>query len=65
MQITINSVLIADEIEQECLDYLKSVNINVVKKSKLSEQNLIAELRNHDAIIVRSATQVKKRLLYI
>lgn len=58
MQIKINSVLIADEIEQECLDQLKTANINVLKKTKLNEQNLITELKNHEAVIVRSATQV-------
>lgn len=61
----IKSVLIADEIEQQCLDVLKAANIEVVKQTKLSKDELIAELQKHDAVVVRSATKVKslKKLL--
>lgn len=54
----VKSVLIADEIEQQCLDVLKAANIAVVKKTKLSKEELIDELKKHDAVIVRSATKV-------
>jgi D-3-phosphoglycerate dehydrogenase len=57
-KITINSVLIADEIEQECIDCLKAAHLQVVQKTKLSEPNLIAELKQFDAVVVRSATKV-------
>jgi D-3-phosphoglycerate dehydrogenase len=57
--VQIKSVLIADEIEQQCLDVLKSANISVVKKTRLPKEELIEELKKHDAVIVRSATKVK------
>lgn len=58
MTYQIKSVLIADEIEEQCLDVLNAANIEVVKKTKLSKDELILELQKHDAVIVRSATKV-------
>lgn len=57
--IRIESVLVADEIEQECLDLLSSKGIRVVKKPKLTKEQLIEELKQYDAVLVRSATKVK------
>lgn len=54
----ITSVLVADEIEQCCLDALEKGNVSVVKKTKLAGQALIDELQQHDAVVVRSATKV-------
>lgn len=59
--IQINSVLIADEIESQCMDVLSAAGVNATKKTKLAEAELIAELKNHDSVIVRSATKVKKK----
>jgi D-3-phosphoglycerate dehydrogenase len=56
--IQIKSVLIADEIEQQCLDVLNTAKISVTKKTKLPREELISELKKHDAVIVRSATKV-------
>ena len=56
--ISIKSVLIADEIEQECVDLLKENGIKVDKKIKQSEEQLCELLKNYDAVIVRSATKV-------
>ena len=56
--IRIESVLVADEIEQECLDLLNSKGIKVEKKNKLSKNELIEELKKFDAVLVRSATKV-------
>jgi D-3-phosphoglycerate dehydrogenase len=64
MAMQIKSVLIADEIEQQCLDVLKAANIEVVKKTKLSKDELISELKKHDAVVVRSATKVLFLLIY-
>lgn len=60
----IKSVLIADEIEQQCLDVLKEANISVVKKTKLPKDELIEELKRHDAVIVRSATKVSRPFVH-
>uniref|UniRef100_A0A915D854 D-isomer specific 2-hydroxyacid dehydrogenase catalytic domain-containing protein n=1 Tax=Ditylenchus dipsaci TaxID=166011 RepID=A0A915D854_9BILA len=62
-KITIQSVLIADEIEQECIDCLQNSNVKVVKKTKLNEADLIAELKHFDAVIVRSATKISRSVI--
>lgn len=59
--IRIESVLVADEIEQECVDLLTSNGIKVEKKAKLTKEELIEELKKFDAVLVRSATKVKTR----
>lgn len=56
--IRIESVLVADEIEQECLDKLNEGGLRVLKKTKLAKDALIEELKNFDAVVVRSATKV-------
>ncbi|CAD5214943.1 unnamed protein product [Bursaphelenchus xylophilus] len=58
--IKINSVLIADEIEQPCIDSLVKGGVNVVKKTKLPVNELIRELQKHDAVVVRSATKITR-----
>lgn len=61
--IRINSVLIVDEIEQECMDTLASNGIHVVKKTKLSEEQLYSELLNYDAVVVRSGTKITRKVI--
>uniref|UniRef100_A0A914DWK7 D-isomer specific 2-hydroxyacid dehydrogenase catalytic domain-containing protein n=1 Tax=Acrobeloides nanus TaxID=290746 RepID=A0A914DWK7_9BILA len=61
--IRIESVLVADEIEQECLDLLNSKGIKVEKKNKLSKNELIEELKNFDAVLVRSATKITGEII--
>ncbi|VDK54777.1 unnamed protein product [Anisakis simplex] len=61
--IHINSVLIADEIEQGCIDALDKGGVKAVKKTKLPKDQLIAELKNHDAVIVRSATKITREVI--
>ena len=56
--IQIKSVLIADEIEDECIDVLTQHGIKVDKKTKQTEDQLCVLLKNYDAVIVRSATKV-------
>ncbi|XP_033762886.1 D-3-phosphoglycerate dehydrogenase-like [Pecten maximus] len=58
MSFTLNSVLITDEIDQKCLDVLKSNGINVVKNTKLSKDELLVEIAKYDGLVVRSATKV-------
>ncbi|CAD5210151.1 unnamed protein product [Bursaphelenchus okinawaensis] len=60
--IKISSVLIADEIEQQCVDALTRGGVNVVKKTKLPVDSLIQELQNHDAVVVRSATKITRQV---
>lgn len=56
--IQIKSVLIADEIENECIDALTQHGLKVDKKTKQTEDQLCVLLKNYDAVIVRSATKV-------
>lgn len=56
----INSVLVADDIEEECLQILKMNGVSAIKKTKLSEEQLQSELLQHDAVVVRSATKVRQ-----
>jgi phosphoglycerate dehydrogenase-like enzyme len=62
MAIHVGSVLIADDIEQECIETLEKGGIRVEKKTKLSEAELIDTLKEKGfgALIVRSATKVSR-----
>uniref|UniRef100_A0AC35TL98 D-3-phosphoglycerate dehydrogenase n=2 Tax=Rhabditophanes sp. KR3021 TaxID=114890 RepID=A0AC35TL98_9BILA len=57
------NVLIADEIEQECIDALKAEGINAVVKTKQTHDQLLELLPQFDAVIVRSATKITKELI--
>ncbi|KAI6194327.1 putative phosphoglycerate dehydrogenase [Aphelenchoides besseyi] len=61
--VQIDSVLIADEIELQCIDVLEAAKIRVVKRAKLSAAELIEELKQHDAVIVRSATKITRAVI--
>ncbi|KAH7717190.1 Protein C31C9.2 [Aphelenchoides avenae] len=61
--IRIESVLIADEIEQECVDQLTAGGLRVLKKTKLAKEALIEELKNFDAVVVRSATKITREII--
>uniref|UniRef100_A0A1I7WBT4 2-Hacid_dh_C domain-containing protein n=1 Tax=Heterorhabditis bacteriophora TaxID=37862 RepID=A0A1I7WBT4_HETBA len=54
----VTSVLIADDIEQECLDILRKSGIEVT-----SNEQLLESLPKHDAVIVRSATKITSELI--
>ena len=64
--IKISKVLIADEIEQECVDALGNGDVQVVKKTKLSDSELISLINGSkfDAVIVRSATKVNILIMH-
>ncbi|CAD6195748.1 unnamed protein product [Caenorhabditis auriculariae] len=59
----ISSVLIADDIEQECVDILQNAGIQVSIKTKQTKEQLLESLPQHDAVIVRSATKITSELL--
>ncbi|CAK9816038.1 D-3-phosphoglycerate dehydrogenase [Anthophora plagiata] len=58
MPITCRLVLISDPVSDECVKLLRSYGISVTTKYKLSKEELIKELQNHDSLIVRSETKV-------
>ncbi|KAF5289298.1 hypothetical protein FQA39_LY15136 [Lamprigera yunnana] len=59
----INKVLIADSVDQACIDLLKENNIEVDCKYKLHPNELIKEIRNYDGLVVRSDTKVTKDVI--
>lgn len=63
MSSKINTVLIADDIEQECVDILQENGISVTIKTKQTTEQLLETLPQHDAVIVRSATKITAELL--
>ncbi len=56
--IQIKSVLIADDIEKECVEILNAAGVAVTVKTKQTKEELMNELPKHDAVVVRSATKV-------
>jgi len=58
MSFTIRNVLISDEVDDKCVNKLESNGIAVTKNTKLTKQELIAEIPKYDGLIVRSATKV-------
>ncbi|ESP00839.1 hypothetical protein LOTGIDRAFT_200644 [Lottia gigantea] len=58
MVISLKKVLISDEIDEKCVNILKKKGVEVVKNTKLSKEELIAEIPKYDGLIVRSATKV-------
>ncbi|KAI0240728.1 D-3-phosphoglycerate dehydrogenase [Lamellibrachia satsuma] len=57
MSFNLQNVLISDEVDDKCVDILRSNGIEVVKNTKLSKEQLISEIPKYDGLIVRSATK--------
>ncbi|KAF7386456.1 hypothetical protein HZH68_013588 [Vespula germanica] len=58
MSVNLRSVLISDPVDESCSSLLSGYGIPITTKYKLSKEELIKELQNHDALIVRSETKV-------
>ncbi|VVC90699.1 unnamed protein product [Leptidea sinapis] len=63
MGLDINSVLIVDGVGANCGEILKSHGIKFVNKAKISKDELLQEIPQYDALVVRSASQVTKEVL--
>ncbi|XP_033230841.1 D-3-phosphoglycerate dehydrogenase [Belonocnema kinseyi] len=63
MPVDIQSVLISDPVDEKCVQLLISHGIQVTRKYKLSKEDLIKELHNHQALIVRSETKVTAEVI--
>lgn len=57
------SVLLPEKLSQEGIDLLVNDNCRVVKKYDLTPDTLVQEIKNHDAIVVRSATRVTREVI--
>ncbi|XP_003701138.1 D-3-phosphoglycerate dehydrogenase [Megachile rotundata] len=62
MSTSFGSVLISDPVHACCGELLARYGIPVTTKHKLSKEELIRELQNHDALIVRSETKVNSEV---
>ncbi|PVD29920.1 hypothetical protein C0Q70_09179 [Pomacea canaliculata] len=63
MVISLSRVLISDEVDPKCVDILQSHGVEVVTNTKLSKNELIAEIPKYDGLIVRSATKVTAEVI--
>lgn len=55
-------VLVCDDLAQEGIDILKQ-EFDVDVKTKLSEDEIVEIIPNYDAVVVRSATKITKRII--
>lgn len=63
MPVNIKDVLICDAVDNACVELLKSQGINVSYKLKLPLEELCKEVKNFDAVIVRSDTKITAEVL--
>ncbi|XP_055858976.1 D-3-phosphoglycerate dehydrogenase [Episyrphus balteatus] len=63
MPVDIKNVLVCDAVDSACVDLLKSNGINVTYKLKLAKEQLCEEVKNYDAVIVRSDTKITEEVL--
>lgn len=57
----IKKVLITDGIAEVCPKILRGAGIQVDIKTGLSRDVIVSEIKNYDALIVRSQTKVSKK----
>lgn len=58
MSIQLRNVLISDPVDESCAALLTSHGVPVTTKYRMSKDELIQEIQNYDALIVRSETKV-------
>lgn len=61
--IDIRNVLVCDAVDESCVALLKENGINVDYKLKLPREQLVLEVKNYDAVIVRSDTKITADIL--
>ncbi|XP_023210372.1 D-3-phosphoglycerate dehydrogenase-like [Centruroides sculpturatus] len=63
MSFTIGNVLISESVDPTCAKILQDNGIKTDTKIGLSRDQLIAELKNYDGLVVRSATKVTAEVI--
>lgn len=63
MPVNIKNVLVCDAVDESCIQLLKQNGIKVDYKLKLSNEQLCAEVKNYDGLIVRSDTKITAEVL--
>ncbi|XP_070694594.1 D-3-phosphoglycerate dehydrogenase [Pempheris klunzingeri] len=56
--ISIKTVLISESVDPRCRAILEENGIRVTEKQNMKKDELIAEIKNYDGLVVRSATKV-------
>ncbi|XP_041807179.1 D-3-phosphoglycerate dehydrogenase [Chelmon rostratus] len=56
--ISIKSVLISESVDPRCKTILEENGIRVTEKQNMKKDELMAEIKNYDGLVVRSATKV-------
>jgi D-3-phosphoglycerate dehydrogenase len=56
-------IFVADDVNEDKLAPLRDAGFNVVKKTKLEGEQLAAEIKDADGVIVRSATRITADLM--
>ncbi|XP_061580458.1 D-3-phosphoglycerate dehydrogenase [Cololabis saira] len=56
--ISIKSVLISESVDPRCRTILEENGIQVTEKQNMKKEELIAEIKHYDGLVVRSATKV-------
>lgn len=63
MPVEIKNVLVCDAVDESCIELLKQNGINVDYKLKLPKDQLVAEVKNYDGLVVRSDTKITAEVL--
>ncbi|XP_055299271.1 D-3-phosphoglycerate dehydrogenase [Sitodiplosis mosellana] len=63
MPVDIQNVLVCDAVDESCIQLLKQNGIKVDYKLKLSKEQLCAEVKNYDGLVVRSDTKITAEVL--
>lgn len=61
--LNIKNVLVCDLVDNACLKLLQENGINAVYKGKLTKEQLLSEVKNFDALVVRSDTTITEEIL--
>ena len=57
------NILVSDSLSPKGVEVLERAGFSVAVKTKLSKEELLQEISNYDALIVRSATKVTKEVI--
>ncbi|XP_014272831.1 D-3-phosphoglycerate dehydrogenase [Halyomorpha halys] len=63
MAIPVKKIFISDAVDESCAELLREAGFQVQQVTKLSEEQLIKEIQDVEALIVRSETKVKANVL--
>lgn len=63
MPVDIKRVLVCDAVDNACVKLLQDHGIQVDYKLKLTQDELVKEVKNYDALIVRSDTKITAEIL--